>query len=101
MQMMNIFYMKEYIFYKNVVIRGDQWMNYFESNKVREIKDLLDVHIEELNLIRNRLKRSLNDLKKSEFQTKTKQLELLLHDNDIKIMTLILLQEKVKRIIKS
>jgi len=76
-------------------------MNHFDYNKSREIFDLIEKHIEELNLVRNRMKKSINDLRSSEFTTKTKELESLLHDNDIKLMTLILLQEKVKGIIKS
>ncbi|MBS4173161.1 hypothetical protein [Bacillus sp. FJAT-49736] len=73
-------------------------MNLYEYQKMKEVNELIENNIEELNIIRNRIKRSLNDLKRSQFSKKTEQLERLLHDNDIKIMTLILLQEKVKKI---
>ncbi|MGV3465408.1 MAG: hypothetical protein ACO1OT_08965 [Heyndrickxia sp.] len=76
-------------------------MNHSNYYKTREIFDLIEKQIEKLNLVRNRIKRSINDLHRSSFTTKTKELESLLHDNDIKLMTLILLQEKVKGIIKS
>ena len=74
-------------------------MNHFEFHKIKEIYDLIEKNIEELNLVRNSIKRSINDLYNSEFSAKTKELESLLHDNDIKLMTLILLEEKVKGII--
>jgi hypothetical protein len=70
-------------------------------DKMNRIIELLNENIDELNILRNRLKKSIHDLQSSHFTIKTNQLEQLLHDNDIKIMTLILLQEKIKRIIKS
>ncbi|PKR85796.1 hypothetical protein [Heyndrickxia camelliae] len=76
-------------------------MNHFDYNKCEDIIKLIEKHIEELKLVRNRIKRSINDSQYGKLTTKTKELESLLHDNDIKLMTLILLQEKMKEVIIS